>query len=403
MYRRQHPDLPGMFDDRFHQYNQPSLVRELRSSWLFCLVGLALTIAGTAALGWNEGRAVRTARALEEGLREVTVPETTAVVFEENQGKLVLVAGALAVPDPLTEETYGISVRAAKLRKVVQVYQWFETEDQRATNQENLVDPHDHEKTYSYDTDWFDYHIESSSFANTLGHHNPHLDEWPANSTLLSNPRVKIGSYLLGAALTDQFTSFTGFTSDSVRPRVEGVRVYAGLYYHSNNLWQPEVGDYRVQFSYSGRAGEEHTVVGRQSGREVRPYTTEGGEVLAILQEGVRGPQEVFRTEQHTNRTTTWLYRLGGWFAIFIGLHVLGSLLSLALDLQPRLRRLLALGSTSLQLSVSITISLGTIGLGWVVYRPQVGLLLLLLSAAPYVVPLARLVLGRSEEPPPRP
>ena len=96
-------------------------MRELRSSWLFCLVGLALTIAGTAALGWNEGRAVRTARALEEGLREVTVPETTAVVFEENQGKLVLVAGALAVPDPLTEETYGISVRAAKLRKVVQV------------------------------------------------------------------------------------------------------------------------------------------------------------------------------------------------------------------------------------------------------------------------------------------
>ena len=52
---------------------------------------------------------------------------------------------------------------------------------------------------------------------------------------------MKIGSYLLGAALTDQFTSFTGFTSDSVRPRVEGVRVYAGLYYHSNNLWQPEV------------------------------------------------------------------------------------------------------------------------------------------------------------------
>ena len=57
----------------------------------------------------------------------------------------------------------------------------------------------------------------------------------------VSNPRVKIGSYLLGSALTDQFTSFTGFTSDSARPRGEGVRVYAGLYYHSNNLWQPEV------------------------------------------------------------------------------------------------------------------------------------------------------------------
>jgi len=403
MYRREYPDLPGMFDARFHQYNQPSLVRELRASWAPCLLGLALALAGAGALAWNEGRAVRTARALEEGLREVTVPETTSVVFEENQGKLVLVAGALAVPDPLTDETYGISVRAAKLRKVVQVYQWFETEDQRPTSQDDQGDPHDHEKTYSYDTDWFDYHIESSSFANTLGHHNPHLDEWPANSTLVSNPRVKIGSYLLGSALTDQFTSFTGFTSDSARPRGEGVRVYAGLYYHSNNLWQPEVGDYRVQFSYSGREGEEHTVVGRQSGREVRPYTTEGGEVLAILQEGLRGPMEVFRTEQHTNRTTTWLYRLAGWLAVFLGLNLLGSVLSLALDLHPRLRRLLALGSTSLPLSVSITVSLGTIGGAWLVHRPMVGLMLLLLSAAPYVVPVARLVLGRSGEPPHRP
>ena len=31
-----------------------------------------------------------------------------------------------------------------------------------------------------------------------------------------------------------------------------------------------QVGDYRVQFSYSGRLGEEYTVVGRQAGREVR-------------------------------------------------------------------------------------------------------------------------------------
>ena len=30
-----------------------------------------------------------------------------------------------------------------------------------------------------------------------------------------------------------------------------------------------QVGDYRVQFSYSGRGGDEFTVVGRQSGREV--------------------------------------------------------------------------------------------------------------------------------------
>ena len=36
-----------------------------------------------------------------------------------------------------------------------------------------------------------------------------------------------------------------------------------------------QVGDYRVQFSYAGRHGEEFTVVGRQSGREIRAYQTQ--------------------------------------------------------------------------------------------------------------------------------
>ena len=107
-------------------------------------------------------------------LRDVTVPETLSVVFEENNGKLVLISGPLDVPDPLLDEKYGISIKAAKLRKVVQVdrilvlcqlisctclasqvYQWFETEDQKSAEANEISDNHNHEKTYSYDTDWY--------------------------------------------------------------------------------------------------------------------------------------------------------------------------------------------------------------------------------------------------------
>ena len=56
-----------------------------------------------------------------EGFRDVLVPETSDVVFEENNGKLVLISGPLVISDPLKDTTYGVSINAVKLRKVVQV------------------------------------------------------------------------------------------------------------------------------------------------------------------------------------------------------------------------------------------------------------------------------------------
>ncbi len=76
-----------------------------------------------------QSRAVQTSWSLEEGRSRVVVPETNDVVFEENNGRLVLVADHLSVPDPLEDQEYGISIRAVKLKKVVQMFQWFEIED----------------------------------------------------------------------------------------------------------------------------------------------------------------------------------------------------------------------------------------------------------------------------------
>ena len=96
----------------------------------------------------------------------------------------------------------------------------------------------------------------------------------------MTNFRVKIGGFLLGSDLKEKFDDFKPFTSD-FKPANADFKIYAGLYYHSNNLWSPEVpdvkspeimtskhtlfelkvGDWRVQFSYAGRHGEEFTVV----------------------------------------------------------------------------------------------------------------------------------------------
>jgi len=391
MYRREYPDVPGLFDARFSQYNHPSLGKELQKTWLISFIGTIMVIVGCGILVWNEGRAVRTSVALEEGFRDVLVPETLDVVFEENNGALVLIAGELNIQDTLKDEFYGISIPAVKMRKVVQVYQWYEIEDERKQNTE--VGDHDThvEKSYSYDTDWFDHHIDSSNFANTLGHHNPHLDSWPANSSLLTNSRVKIEGFLLGTDLKEKFAEFKPFTSDS-RPTASDVKIYAGLYYHCRNVWQPEVGDFRVQFSYAGRHGDQFTTVGKQAGREVRPYTTQTGEELLLLQPGIRGAGEVFQTEHNNNRTATWIYRLAGWFVTFLGLSCLSSVLEILMDMYPSVKRVVTMGMSSLTFSLSITLTLSIIGLGWLWFRPFLGLLLLLIGVLPHSVTISRIV-----------
>ena len=52
---------------------------------------------------------------MDEGLQKIFVPETIDVVFEENNGKLVLVSGPLNIEDDLEDPLYGIKIKAVKL------------------------------------------------------------------------------------------------------------------------------------------------------------------------------------------------------------------------------------------------------------------------------------------------
>ena len=62
-------------------------------------------------------------KALDEGHRSLLVPETTSVVFDENNGKLVLISGELRIQESLKDPMYDISIKAVKLKKRVQMYQ----------------------------------------------------------------------------------------------------------------------------------------------------------------------------------------------------------------------------------------------------------------------------------------
>jgi hypothetical protein len=254
MFRSNFPDSPNLFANLRRPY-RPQLGVELRRNKLTSTIGLVLVIVGIILVVYVERKAVKTARSLDEGQQKVLVPETIDVVFEENNGKLVLITGPLTVEDALEESVYGISVRAVKLKKQVQVYQWYETADKRDVPEVIHEGDHDNhvKTTYSYGKEWFDSRTDSEAFENTMGHHNP--EDWPYNSSLVVNQRVKIGGFLLCHQLKLKFRDYVTFTSDE-RPEKPDIKMHAGIYYHANDVWQPEVGDSRVHFSYAGKDGE---------------------------------------------------------------------------------------------------------------------------------------------------
>jgi hypothetical protein len=71
-------------------------------------------------------RAVQNSKSYHEGLQALTVLSDPHDILQENEGKLVHVAGYLTMYDPMEDLPYGVSIYAVKLKRRVQMYQWVE-------------------------------------------------------------------------------------------------------------------------------------------------------------------------------------------------------------------------------------------------------------------------------------
>lgn len=109
------------------------------------------------------------------------------------------------------------------------------------------------DRTYYYYRDWRDKLIDSRQFYIQSGHQNP--AHFPIESQTQTAEIVSIGRYELGIEAKTRFNNFAELTSDT-RPDDSSIKLHLGLYYHSNDIFEPEVGDIRILFSYAGMEGE---------------------------------------------------------------------------------------------------------------------------------------------------
>lgn len=359
-----------------------SLIEEFKRSWLTSIVGFLLFAVGIWLLTWNEGRAVHHAHSLDEAFNNVIAINPYDRLKPEYEGRLIHVSGPLIVEEPLTEPDYGISIQSVKLKRRVQMYQWVEERVQR--DYAELSMPQDSDNSdYYYLTEWRDRLVDSRSFYIRHGHENP--TNIPLKSVVHISPSVRVGQFALGTDLKEKFSNYVEVTGDE-RPERKDIKLHVGLYYHCNDVWNPEVGDIRVQFYYAGISGEVVSVVGKQEDGILVPYTTSRNHQVLLLRQGALSISQMFNEEKSDAYYETWKYRVTGVFVLYAAFVCLKRLLKIFVCGFSSLRSIVPQEITSsTNLALAVSVSLVVIATAWFVYRPWLGAALIMAAISPFL------------------
>ncbi|RXM98008.1 Transmembrane protein 43 [Acipenser ruthenus] len=372
---------------------KPGILERMSDTAGGMVVGVGLFALSFYILFTNEGRALKTATSLDEGLSQVVPLHDIITVDPENEGRLVHLSGALRTSQPLYDPNYGISIHAVKLKRQVEMYQWVEYDDSREYEENGEVKT---ETKYTYNTEWKSEVINSRKFDKEIGHTNP--SAMAVESVTVVAPYVSVGPLYLSAGLVEKVDTFKQLSLVRLSPLDAFVTVYEDSFYHTHNPRRPEVGDVRVSFYYAGLSEENSplgpaqvvSIVARQRKDQLVPFKTKSGDVLEILYQGALSAQEVFEKEHESNQMKTWALRAGGWLMMFLGISLMTRILHTIVDWLPIVRDLVSLGLRIFAVSVATSLSLLTIAAGWLFYRPLWAVLLAGLAAVPIILTRAR-------------
>ncbi|NWT71791.1 TMM43 protein, partial [Prunella himalayana] len=395
---------------------KPGFLERLSETSGGMLIGLVTFLLAFYLLFTNEGRALRTAKSLDEGLSLVVSLDSIHSISQQNEGRLVHLAGALSTSKPLFDPSYGLSIQAVKLKRNVEMYQWVEYEDSKEYEEDGEIKK---ETKYSYNTEWKSEVVNSRNFDREIGHKNP--SAMAVESFTAVSPNVQVGSFVLSKGLVDKIDDFKQLSLSHLEDPHADVTRKEDYFYHSDNPRRPEVGDLRVSFFYAGLSGDDPhlgsadrvslqlllyfvgsvpnsetskyfslsskvTVIARQRGDQLVPYHTKSGDVLEILYPGDLSVEEVFQKEQESNTMKTWALRAAGWLSMFVGISLMTRIFHTLVDWFPVVRDLVNIGLKAFALCAASSLSLLTISVGWLFYRPLWALLLALLSIVPILV-----------------
>ena len=169
--------------------------------------GFLLFVLGTALLWWNEGRAVKTEKMLDEAGSAYVEMENPNKKDASLEGELICGTAMATTEDSLSDAQFGIGAKAIALRRTVEYYQW--VEHSQTKKEDKLGGKEVTTTTYTYSKQWVSSPVQSSQF------HDP---AYQNKNTVLTTveeaeqyaENVTFGAYKLPESLIHSISSREG-------------------------------------------------------------------------------------------------------------------------------------------------------------------------------------------------
>lgn len=353
--------------------------------------GILLFIAATVLLWWNEGRAVKTTKMLNEAQGAYVEMENPAKIDPALDGELVHATAVATTQDSLVDARFGFGATAISLERSVEYYQWVEHSE--SESEDKLGGKEVTTTTYTYSKEWVSSPVQSESFKDPE-YQNKNMVLAVVDSDVQWAQKVTFGAYTLNDGLVHSISSREpvqlaideailkdlndGISRIQKKDSLNYVHQTANVLYIGRTPASPEVGDVRITWEKVVPA--KVTIISQVDGDTFKPYTAKNGKTFQTLVMGKKDASEIFESEHSTNKILLWVLRILGVILVIAGLKGIFGFLQTILKVVPFLANILGWGVSLVCFVAGLAWSLVVIALAWLTYRPILGISLLVIA-----------------------
>ena len=398
--------------------------------------GFIMFCLATALLWWNEGRAVKTEKMLDEAAGAYVEMENPNKKDASLDGELICGTAMATTEDSLVDAQFGIGANAIAISRKVEYYQW--VEHSQSKSEDKLGGKEVTTTTYTYSKEWVSSPVQSSEFKDPA-YQNKNMVLTTIEDASQYSENVSFGAYKLNESLIHSISSREGMDlaisedllkqfdkntqvayerfygvkqkqpepeqtvvlSDSAKAvadslkavndsinaamaKAENKKDFEYIHQASNVLYfgrvpgSPEVGDVRVTFEKVVPA--KVTVMAVVDGDTFKPYKAKNGKRFQTLVMGKKSGDEIIDAEKEANNMWLWALRILGIMLVIAGLKGIFGFIETILKVVPFIAGIFGWGVGIVCTVIGVVWSLIIIALAWLFYRPVLGIALLALA-----------------------